>query len=135
MVTAIMQSTSADGSHLRSTERGRFRLTASAQEQAQLQGALSLIGDAAESGFLRLDEEHASPQHFRVHASLAPAYGFSYRGAYYPVKLDIKDFNRLKSAKTDEDLEKVARTIANNTADADTDDFPLYPLEDLEDAN
>jgi hypothetical protein len=113
IVTAAIQCSSKDGRHLRSTERGLFRLIGSSGKVEQLNLALGLVSDAADAGFLRLRDEGDSSYKFRVHASLAPSYQFSYRGAYYDVSLKLSDFERLKSAKTDEELGKVARSIAH----------------------
>lgn len=132
MVTALLQATSKDGRHLRSTERGLFRLTAKIDEQTGLHAALSLVSDAADAGFLRLHPDDHD-RHFRVHASLAPAYGFSYRGAYYPVALDLKDFEKLKAAKSEDELAKLARLISRVISGED--DSPLFPSEDAEYGN
>jgi hypothetical protein len=111
-ITASIQSWSDDKRHLRSTERGLFQLSYKASEADDLKRALALIQDAADAGFLRVKKEGGQIMHFRVHASLAPAYGFSYRGAYYSVTLSLADFKALKSADSNTRLEQVADAIA-----------------------
>jgi hypothetical protein len=112
-VTSLIQSTSTDDSHLRSTERGLFRLTSSGHQSQFLEDIMRLVTDAAEAGFLRVQGDTNQTSQFRVHASLAPAFGFSYRGAYYAVSLAVGDFQKLKTAKSDGELSKTANAIAN----------------------
>lgn len=125
MITAMVQSTSDDGSHLRSTERGLFRLMRNGNDLNELAQALELVRDASDAGFLRMFEKENSAPLFRVHASLAPAYGFSYRDAYYPIPLSLEDFNRLKSASTDNELSKTAKMIVKSIP-KDFGDLPLF---------
>lgn len=112
-ITASIQSASDDKRHLRSTERGLFQLTCKPSEKEDLQKAIALIHDAADAGFLRIRKDGGHVTYFRAHASLAPAYGFSYRGAYYLVTLTLSDFNALRTADTDEKLDTVANGIAD----------------------
>ena len=123
VLTAQLQSTSSDKRHLRSTERGLFYF-ADTSECEGLSDALGLVSDAAEAGFLRLHEEADNIRYFRVHSSLAPAYGFSYRGAYYPVPLSVADFEKLKSAETEDEIAAAARAIAK--AIPGDNDLPLF---------
>lgn len=123
-ITALIQSSSGDNRHLRSTERGLFRF-ADDGDREQVTDALRLVADAAEAGFLRLYEEGDNVRFFRVHASLAPAYGFSYRGAYYAVELSVSDFEKLKQADTDKEINSTARAIAQ--AMPGEIDMPLFP--------
>lgn len=83
---------------LASTERGVFVLDAATRllENVQssvpgLDEALRIITEAADTGFLRIVERGESKWRFRVHCSLAAAYGFSYRGAYYDTPIRLAD--------------------------------------------
>ncbi|MCH8043056.1 MAG: hypothetical protein IID44_04995 [Planctomycetes bacterium] len=129
MVTGMIQSFSDDDRHLRSTERGLFRLAGEKSQLDMVKQAMKLVCDAAEAGFLRIFDKGESVQFFRVHASLAPSYGFSYRGAYYAVKLTLDDFNRLKDARTETELASVAKSIAKRLP-TETDQLSLFPDEE-----
>ena len=111
-ITATIQSSSEDNRHLRSTERGLFQLSSKEHEAEELSQANELIQDAADAGFLHVKGHANEIKSFCVHASLSPAYGFSYRGAYYPVNIDLTDFNILRAAKTDEALCKASDNIS-----------------------
>lgn len=129
MVTGMLQRSSSNGSHLRSAERGLFRLLGdSGREAEELRSALSLVRDAADAGFLRLipKDDHVL---FRVHASLAPAFGFSYRGAYYEVPLLLQDFRRLRCAKNDKELLSTAQSIVAGVP-AETKVRSLFSMEE-----
>lgn len=116
LLTAALQSTSLDGRHLRSTERGQFVLNDDAASSDKYHEVSSAIQDAAEAGFLRLKKEGNQVKYFRVHASLAPAYGFSYRGSYYPASLSIDDIERLRKCDNSNAVTETARQIANRLA-------------------
>ena len=137
-ITAAIQVASDDGRHLRSTERGLFRLAATEGRAGDVENALTLIRDAADAGFLRLYKQGDDIKHFRVHASLAPAYGFSYRGAYYEVRIDLVDFKSVQSAKTPDDLRRITNLIVGKIEkqqegetkpSADEPALPLFPDE------
>ena len=138
-ITAAIQAVSEDGRHLRSTERGLFRLVGTEDRPGDAENAITLIRDAADAGFLRLQKRGDDIKHFRVHASLAPAYGFSYRGAYYEVRIDLEDFKSLQSAKTQEDLRRITNAIVgrierqpegDSKPIIDEPPLPLFPNED-----
>jgi len=83
---------------LASTERGVFVLDVLPRLPENLQGstpgqveAFQIISEAADTGFLRIVERSESKWRFRVHCSLAAAYGFSYRGAYYNTQIGTSD--------------------------------------------
>ena len=138
MITAAIQSASNDGRHLRSTERGLFRLVDAEGELAEAEKALSLVRDAADAGFLRLYKQGDDIKHFRVHASLAPAYGCSYRGAYYEVRIGLDDMKLLQRARTPDELRRVTSAIVSkiekqpedeSEKPADEPPLPLFPNE------
>jgi hypothetical protein len=130
IVTSLLQSTSPDDSHLRSTERGLFRLVSRSHEAQERQEVMRLITDAAEAGFLKMQEDAGQAGYFRVHASLAPAFGFSYRGAYYPVNLALAAFQNLQLSKNEDELSKTARALAD--AISGVEETPLFPSEGLD---
>lgn len=125
IVTAAIQSSSSDKRHLRSTERGWFAISSKSDPSA-IRHALALVHDAADAGFLRIGREGELLGHFRVHASLAPAFNFSYRGAYYPVVLTLDEFNALRNAETDDRLDKVASAIADRMSKQPDPQLPLF---------
>jgi hypothetical protein len=104
-LTERIQTSGADRAHavggrpraLASTERGVFVLDAAKRlldVQCSVPGldeALRIIAEAADTGFLRIVEQAEDKWRFRVHCSLAAAYGFSYRGAYYDTPIRLVD--------------------------------------------
>ncbi|MBZ0105944.1 MAG: hypothetical protein K8H84_09980 [Sulfuricella denitrificans] len=112
-LTAIIQSRSSDGSHLRSTERGIFLISnESLLSLENEKSILQTIKDAAEAGFLRIDAQDKNELRFRVHTSLAARYGFSYRGAYYPLSLEWRDLNELMRSESEAETKKAVNVIA-----------------------
>jgi hypothetical protein len=110
-VTHLLQAHSEDGTHLRTSERGIFVLPV---DRWRLRGdrAAQTLREACDTGFLRFlseDDEHVS---FRVHASLAPAFQFSYRGAYYPSSLSWSEIEKLSGSRREKDLDTIARDIS-----------------------
>lgn len=122
-VTHLLQSQSKDGErHLKTSERGIFCLAMSPTSDSAKR-AVTLIIDAAEAGFLKMLDSDELSIRFRVHTSLAPAYGFSYRGAYYPVSLQTDDVLALADAVDDEAIEKLAVLLFNRLDRAQTMDL------------
>jgi hypothetical protein len=105
--------------HLRSPEPGYWvlpdmegRSTAfSERDQVDLPGIYRLVRDAAEAGYLRMESKPHSRWRFRVHTSLAPFYGFSYRGAQYQVKLGPEDLLEFCEAVNEPDRKRVAALL------------------------
>lgn len=114
MVTARIQSRGRNYEHIRTPERGVFsyRRDAAFSESVGTQN-LALIRDAAEAGFLRIvDDSEPDEIRFRVHASLAPHFNFSYRGAYYSAgTLSDEDIYRLRTASTGPAMETAVGRI------------------------
>ena len=129
IITAIIQSSDDYDRHLRSTERGLFQLTSSETQSDKLMDTLEFIQDAIDAGFLRGKKGKDGSHTFRVHTSLAPAFGFSYRGAYYKVKLTLDDLYHLREANSENNLEKAARTIAKKISER-SEDLTLFSNED-----
>lgn len=111
-VTRLLQTKSHDGmKHLRSTERGIFVLPAMSNDPVSSR-ALRLVVDAAEAGFLkRLPDDSDLNVRFRVHTSLAPEFGFSYRGAYYPVDIAAADVIAFADAADDAEISKLSNSL------------------------
>jgi hypothetical protein len=93
-------------------ERGVFQLRGGNSHERQQ--AAQLVLDAVEAGFLRLNgkDESVDPlDGFRVHASLAPAYGFSYRGAYYDVVISMDRFHKLLECPDERSLAEIVESL------------------------
>ncbi len=90
-ITRIVQSESPDYRHLRSPERGIFRLNAESSYGPAGRDLVKIIFDAGEAGFLKILSAEDYQIRFRVHTSLAPRFGFSYRGAYYEIPITFPD--------------------------------------------
>ncbi|HEV2071961.1 MAG TPA: hypothetical protein VGR26_19435 [Acidimicrobiales bacterium] len=113
-ITALIQSTGRNYEQIRTPERGIFtyrwdrnRQTATSARHA------AMIRDAAEAGFLRIvDDSDPEDLRFRVHASLAPRYSFSYRGAYYSAAtLTDAEIESLRSASTDQSMTAAVNAV------------------------
>ena len=72
-----------------------------------------MIRDAADAGYLKLlGDRETDELQFRVHASLAPHYGFSYRGAYYGAgELPDADIVALRTAATQGEMKSAVERI------------------------
>jgi hypothetical protein len=109
-LTSLLQSQSKDGRHLKSTERGIFELDMSANGNAT-ERAVQLVVEAAEAGFLKIINKSELKLEFRVHTSLAPAFGFSYRGAYYPVTIGSVELAMLADSEDDKAITKLVHDL------------------------
>ena len=110
-ITAQLQSRSPSGKHLRSSERGLFVLGLTGFSDGPPQRLLRSLREAAEAGFLRVLSNDSDPFVVRVHTSLAPHYGFSYRGAYYKVVVDWHVLNRMRTIVEPRLLDDLVATI------------------------
>jgi hypothetical protein len=107
-ITASIQSASSDGSHLRSPERGIFVIRVPDWDSAG--SRLHLIREAVESGYLQLMKRSTATEwRIRLHTSLAPRFGSSYRGAYYPVRLTADELDRLCYTEDPAEFEAAVR--------------------------
>lgn len=125
-LTARLQATTHEQRGLRSSERGLFVLDAATGSPTALEN-LKIIAEAADAGFLKVVEQRPDQWVFRVHCSLAAAYGFSYRGAYYPVEIRHVDLSSL-IAESDSDrrsslLGRIEAWMGTNASG----DLPLFP--------
>lgn len=85
-----LQTTTARNRALITSELGLFVIDVS-QQSTELYDTMRLVIEASEAGFLKIRKLTNKIMEFRVHCSLAAAYGFSYRGAYYPCPLKLRD--------------------------------------------
>jgi hypothetical protein len=113
-------------------ECGIFQLRGGTHDERR--EATRLVRDAAEAGFLRLTgtDDHAEPlEGFRVHSSLAPAFGFSYRGAYYSTPLDIATFHRILQSRDDSELAEIGKRLASGRSQYDDPQRLLFAEEEV----
>jgi hypothetical protein len=120
-ITAAAQSWSSDGAHLRSPERGIFVVRPLHENDPGEK--LPLIREAVESGYLQFTRGSTPAEwRFRLHTSLAPRFGSSYRGAYYPILLTTRELNRLcyteDPAQLDSAIQETIRRIQGVTDDS-----------------
>lgn len=125
-ITAMVQTSGFNSQHLRSSERGLFELDLQEATRRSMSSYVQLILDASEAGFLRGCIKDQRTLQFRVHTSLAAAYGFSYRGAYYPVRLGWNDVDRIVSAESEAEHDRVILDVGKRLAGQEIDDMPLF---------
>jgi len=125
-VTARIQSESATGRHLRSSEMGIFRLDLAASALDRSEGLPRVVEEAAEAGFLRVLDSDPALLKFRVHTSLAASFGFSYRGAYYECPVSVQDLESLRSAEPGAALDEAISRLAARISGATEADLPLF---------
>lgn len=96
-LTARLQSEDSRLRNLKSNERGIFRVRLwKGEPRSDL--FERIVSDAHDVGYLRLIDRTHDRIRFRVNASLAAYYGFSYRGAYYDTPLDMETVLRFMEA-------------------------------------
>jgi hypothetical protein len=123
-LTERLQTDNRRGRALGSPERGVFRLSVNGTHP-QLKEALRLIREAAEAGFLKILERSEDQWKFRVHCSLAAAYSFSYRGAYYPTSITLQDLTSFYS-QTDEAKRALLVASIADGAGGNSETLPLF---------
>ena len=116
IVTKILQTRGSAFQNLRSSERGLFALRRTPEALRKNEVLYRHIREAAEAGFLRITKELPDIFEFRLHLSLAPEFGLSYRGAYYGSPVDWSDIELLRQAKSATELEAVADRIGRRLA-------------------
>lgn len=122
-LTQLLQTRSRDGiRHLKTTERGIYELITSSRTDGTRRATV-LIVDAAEAGFLKIVESDELMIRFRVHTSLAPAFGFSYRGAYYPMKVQTSDVLAFADAADDQAIGRLANSLFERLDGTSADDL------------
>ena len=139
-ITAALQrppeSRMRDGysAHLRSSERGAFRTPTGSrlEDDAVL---LELVQEAVDANYLTWCGTQSNPVRFRVHTSLAPHFGFSYRGAYSDTTIEIHELRALL-AQDESDHRKAVNEIVNRLTEerraSSESTLPLF--QDLEES-
>jgi hypothetical protein len=105
-------------------ERGQFLVEIPPAASANDQAVLEVVREASEAGFLRMLEADHKKLLFRVHTSLAPAFGFSYRGAYHPCRLELGELWTISETADDDDRARYVGKIADRLVGED--DLPLF---------
>jgi Cdc6-like AAA superfamily ATPase len=111
-ITARIQKEDRGNSALLSSERGIFVLEA-APALLNHSPVFDIVRQASEAGYLRFLSDDEKKWKFRVHCSLAAAYGFSYRGAYYEVAVGLAELERLRTAEDKDALLKTLDSISS----------------------
>ena len=113
-LTAILQQGESNKTnHLRSSERGIFHFGEPISPVGSDEVIYKILKDAADAGFLKLKQDGKKIVTFKVHASMAPAFGFSYRGAYYSVPLRKRDILDILDTTKPKELVKLSKAIAS----------------------
>lgn len=103
--------------HLRSNEPGVFRFQPGDRSDSDYTETSDLIEEAIEASYLRRMSKGREPLKFRVHASLAAHYEFSYRGAYSETVLTLGDVRELCSVTDEADraalIERLVARLTN----------------------
>jgi len=130
-ITSYVQTTSPNNQHLRSTEKGIFNLRIPEKPASSEEDIIRIIEEASEAGFLRIITQDPRCLKFRVHTSLAPEYGFSYRGAYYDLPVNFSDLSEL--LREDDRLSKNNRIekISKKLSGCDKIAEPLFEGKDV----
>lgn len=89
---------------------------------------VGLLQDAAQAGFIRLLVVEGPVWEFRLHTSLAAAYGFSYRGAYPNNKIPLswRDLDAFRDAADEAARDKLAAAIADRVIGTDPSQLHLF---------
>ncbi len=124
-ITAIIQSQGPKNKPLLSSERGRFVIDTRSLGVTQHLDVLDFLKEANEAGFLRMINIEGRRWQLQVHSSLAAAYGFSYRGAYYLSSLSLSDINELSQADDKEEFNRVVQKIARRQS-GESLQMPLF---------
>jgi hypothetical protein len=98
ILTAKLQTMIFRNRGLRLSECGVFVLGAGASGHNSAP-MLRLLKEAAEAGYFKIIAATEDTFKFRMHCSLAAAYGFSYRGAYYQALLPLSELTSLTREK------------------------------------
>ena len=130
--TASIQSSGPGSRQLKTSESGRFVLNRSEDlrlegtEESQAGVSLSdVVRDAAQAGYLRLLLSDEQKIVFRVHASLAAHFGFSYRGAMYNLNVRGDDLKNLMAATSDTELRYCVNSMVKREW-GEPDQYPLF---------
>lgn len=125
-LTARLQSMSDSQTALKSSERGVFSFRPGPVPAEDEQRLVRLISETAEAGYIKILEQEKQLE-FRVHCSLAAAYGFSYRGAYYKVAIGYEELLAIVRCQTDQkERAAVVTRLAQALDSADISTMKLF---------
>ena len=123
-ITTHIQTSGPENRALRSSERGIFVIDTREVGWGVPAELLGLIKEAGEAGFLRIVESEGHRWKFRIHCSLAAAYGFSYRGAYYECHLRMSELQKIATTKEKDEFEKLVVSIGRGLAGEAIEELP-----------
>jgi hypothetical protein len=130
-ITKYIQTTSPNNQHLKSTERGLFSISIPRNASDAELDLIRIIGEASEAGFLRIVSQDSLSMKFRVHTSLAPEYGFSYRGAYYPSQINTRELSELVLDEVESSRNKKIEHLSKLLAGYEDHTMPLFEGKDV----
>jgi hypothetical protein len=104
---------------LRVPERGIFSVRFALQPSEEEDDLRRVLREGAEAGYLHIYEDEPSGFSFRLHCSLAAAYGSSYRGAYYPLSVSPQSLIAIENEPDGQVREKLVLGVAK-AFDADS---------------
>lgn len=130
-ITSMVQNDSNDTRHLKSNERGIFELSFNRPQNEHYKEIFDLISASDEAGYIRILSINSMKWKFRVHTSLAAAYGFSYRGAYYPIRIELNDLHNIQKNHDENIRGKIIKNIVDKINKVDTKSDDIQILLDL----
>lgn len=87
-------------------EPGLFRIKISTDDFS----AESIVRDAIETGYMKRVRSESGDLIFRLHNSLAPAYGISWRGGYRDIRVEPEDLRRMANSE-DAKIPEISKSI------------------------
>ena len=145
--TELLQSNHDDATMLATAERGVFYLPTTASNKQLLQLSDQLVKRAVLAGYLRFAPLKAKRdsnsslqkkfQGFRLRRRFAPKFGFSYRGAYEPVPLEIDFFEAVLKPNPTNTIQSwlTKMRVSRSSVDSDQLDLPLQLVAENEREN
>lgn len=120
-LTQILQSTSSDNRHLRSSERGIFLVDRIQYNSNRFEQNRRVIEEALYGGYLVESKANQDQIGIRLHRSLAPYFQFSYRGPYYGTVIALADFDQMTDVATNQSPMQLAVGIASRFDEQQTE--------------
>jgi hypothetical protein len=119
-ITRVVQTEGPGNRHLMATERGLFRVEISEVERGKYQDILSVIREAADAGYLHFSKADGRTWKFRVHTSLAAAFEFSYRGAYYETPISLRELTTICETADPDERTKIVKALGTRLSGDDS---------------
>ena len=123
IITRELQNNPDDLNSLQSPERGKFEILL-ANISNNYKDLLDFIDEADHAGFLKITEKDTVKIGFRVHSSLAPAYGFSYRKPQYNVFISPREMWLIANEENEQEYINLINKIITNVEK--NKDLPLF---------